>query len=429
MKKIVVLISVWLAMVPVSWAELTIEITQGRDNPTPIAVVPMGLPGEFLKDDISSIVAADLSRTGQFSPMARGDMLSTPRREAEVFYRDWRASNVDYLVVGNMVDNAGQLSLQYELFDVLGQKKILSGTEVGNRQSLRDMAHRISDAVYEKLTGIRGAFSTKLLYVSAVPDVGGKTIYRLLMSDVDGAREKIIVSQTQPLLTPTWAPDGHRIAYVSFETTRPAIFLHDLRTGQRRQMTNFKGLNGAPSWSPDGRKLALVLSKDGSPDVYTLDITTGNLQRITRHFAIETEPAWMPDGKSLIYTSDRGGRPQIYQVNLATGYEERLTFDGRYNARGRVTPDGKGIIMVHQDEGGEFHIARLDLGRGVTTILTDTALDESPSIAPNGAMLLYATKYRGKGILAAVSLDGGVKFRLPSRFGDVREPAWSPFLN
>ena len=248
-----------------------------------------------------------------------------------------------------------------------------------------------------------------------------------MSADVDGAREKVIFESDQPLLTPSWSPDGETIAYVSFETTRPAIFMHNLRTNKRTQLTNFKGLNGAPAWSPDGKQLAMVLSKDGSPDIYVMDVATRKLKRVTRHFAIDTEPSWMRDGKSIVFTSDRGGKPQIYQVTLASGYEERVTFEGNYNARARVVPDGSGIIMVHRSE-RDFQIALLNLQRGSIEILTQTSLDESPSISPNGAMLLYATKHRGKGILAAVSLDGGVKFRLPSRFGDVREPAWSPYL-
>ncbi len=411
-------------------AELTIEITQGRDNPTLIAVVPFAWQGGPLSEDIAAIIDADLERTGQFKPLPRRDMLSTPHKQSEVFYRDWRALDVPYLLVGRIANEQGRIVAGYDLFDVLTQKKILSGAEASSMNGLRAIAHGISDKVYEQLTGIRGAFSTRILYVSAIKRGGrGEFTYRLLISDVDGANEKVLKESNEPILTPVWAPDGESIAYVSFETTRPAIYKQNLRTGQRQQLTNFRGLNGAPSFSPDGKKLALVLSKDGSPDIYVMDLATRQLKRVTKHYAIDTEPSWMPDGKSLIYTSDRGGRPQIYQVDLATGYEERLTFDGSYNARARVTPDGKGIIMVHRDElRGDFHIALMDIKRGTMQVLTDTALDESPSIAPNGAILLYATKSRGKGVLAAASLDGGVKFMLPSRFGDVREPAWSPFL-
>jgi len=411
-----------------SWAQLTIEITKGRDNPTSIAIVPFGWQGVGVaREDVAAIIEADLKRTGQFAPVSRDDMLGSPQQASEVYYRDWRALNVDYLVVGKILPTAEGLVAEYEMFDVYTQRKVLSNRVNGDVNSLRNIAHKVSDGVYEKLTGIRGAFSTRLLYISAIERGNGEFTYRLLVSDVDGANESVVFESDDPLVTPTWAPDGERIAYVSFETTRAAIFMHNLKTGERTQLTNYKGLNGAPSWSPDGKQLAMVLSKDGSPDIYVMDIATRTLKRVTRHFAIDTEPAWMPDGKSIIYTSDRGGKPQIYQVTLANGYEERVTFEGDYNARARVVPDGSGIIMVHRNN-GNYHIAMLDIERGSINILTETSLDESPSISPNGAMLLYATKYQGKGILAAVSLDGGVKFRLPSRFGEVREPAWSPYM-
>lgn len=410
-------------------AQLTIEITQGRDDPTSIAVVPFGWKGTGLPaEDVSAIIETDLQRTGQFTAVDRNDMLGTPQDQSEVYYRDWRALNIDYLLVGKLIPTSQGLVAQYQLFDVYTQKMVLEGRAVGQADRMRAIAHKVSDGVYEKLTGIRGAFSTRLLYVSAIARGENAYTYRLLVSDVDGANESVVYKSNEPILTPTWSPDGETIAYVSFETTRPAIYMHNLRTNQRTQLTNFKGLNGAPSWSPDGRQLAMVLSKDGSPDVYVMDVATRQLKRVTRHFAIDTEPSWMPDGKSLIYTSDRGGKPQIYQVTLANGYEERVTFEGDYNARARVVPDGSGIIMVHRSN-GDYHIALLNIDRGKIQVLTETALDESPSISPNGAMLLYATKHQGKGILAAVSLDGGVKFRLPSRFGDVREPAWSPYLN
>ena len=409
-------------------AELTIEITQGRDNPTSIAVVPFAWQGSgLLPENVSAIVESDLYRSGQFAPLPRGDMLSLPTEQSQVFYRDWRALAVDYLLVGRLKPHQGQVIAEFELFDVYTQKRVLMGEEVASNEQLRSLAHTISDRVYQQLTGIRGAFSTKLLYVSSVNEGGERFKYRLLMSDIDGARERVILSQSQPILTPAWSPDGQTIAYVSFETSRPAIFMHNLSTNQRTQLTNFQGLNGSPAWSPDGKQLAMVLSKDGSPDIYVMDIETRNLKRVTRHYAIDTEPSWLPDGKSLIFTSDRGGRPQLYQVTLSTGYEERLTFEGRYNARGRVLPDGGGVIMVHQGD-TDYRIGLLNIERGSIEILTETSLDESPSIAPNATMLLYATKKNGKGILSAVSIDGGVKFDLPSKFGDVREPAWSPFL-
>lgn len=414
-------------IVPTVSAELVIEITQGRDNPTSIAVVPFEWSGFGLQpQDVADIVESDLLRSGQFSSVARMDMLGQPQRENEVYYRDWRALNVEYLLIGR-ISGTNTLSVEYELYDVYKQERILFANVQGDVSDVRMLAHRVSDQVYQQLTGIRGAFATKLLYVSVERQRVGNDLYRLMLADSDGARAKVVLEQREPILTPTWSPDGENIAYVSFETTRPAIYRHNLSSGKRERLTNFKGLNNAPSWSPDGNSIAMVLSKDGSPDIYVLDLSSRSLMRVTKHYAIETEPDWMPDGKSLIFTSDRGGRPQIYQVMLATGQIERLTYEGKYNARARVSPDGRNLVMVHQRE-DEYRIAIQDLKLDRLQTLTGSVLDESPSIAPNGGMLLYATKYRGKGILAAVSLDGGIKFRLPSKEGDVREPAWSPFF-
>jgi TolB protein len=408
-------------------ADLTIEITQGVDNPTPIAVVPFGWQGGGVApEDVAFVVDSDLARSGQFAPVSRGDMLGRPSTEAEVFYRDWRMLNTEYLLIGRASAAAQQMRIDYELYDVLRQKQVLTGSETGPVSEARMLAHRVSDAVYEKLTGIPGAFATRLLYVS-VSRKAGKDTFRLTLADSDGARPIVLLESSEPVLGPTWSPDGAHVAYVSFETGRPAIFRQELATGRREQLTNFKGLNSSPAWSPDGNTMAMVLSKDGSPDIYLMNLASKHLTRVTRHWAIDTEPTWMPDGKSLLFTSDRGGKPQIYRYDLRSGDTQRVTYDGDYNARARVAQDGRNVAMVHRRE-GLYHIALLDLETNRLHVLTSTALDESPSIAPNGSMVLYATKHAERGILAAVSVDGGVKFRLPAREGDVREPAWSPFM-
>ncbi len=415
-------------------AQLTIEITRGVDNPTRIAVAPLEIiGGPTLPEDIGSVIEANLRRSGQFAPIEREDMLSYPHREQDVHFRDWRAVDAEYLVVGRVENLAGLYQVHYDLYDVLNQRKILSKQVVeGSERQLRDIAHTISDRIYESLTGIPGAFATEVLYVEVLrnrlADGGFDETFRLMRSDADGGRPTMLLESSEPILSPVWSPDGRRIAYVSFETTRPAIFVQDIATGEREQLTDFQGLNGAPAWSPDGDKLALTLSKDGNPEIYTLDIESGNFTRMTQHFAIDTEPSWTADGKGIIFTSNRGGKPQIYQVTLANGRVERLTFEGDYNARGRISPDGRTMVMVHQ-RNGVFHIAAQDLETGTLRILTETHLDESPSIAPNGAMLMYATKRNDKGVLAVVSLDAGTRYFLPSEQGDVREPAWSPYFD
>lgn len=422
-----------IAILLLSWtaqAQLTIEITQGVDNPTRIAVVPMDLDsGASLPEDISQIVIADLERSGLFEAVPQENMLSFPGREDEVFYRDWRLLDTEYLLIAQVEETAGIYEVSYELYDVLSERRAMRRQVVeGSAGQLRSIAHTISDKIYQTITGIRGAFSTQVIYVEVVRDEDDRDLFRLMRSDADGARPVMLLESREPILSPVWSPDGRRVAYVSFETSRPAIFVQNLATGERRQLTDFSGLNGAPAWSPDGRKLAMVLSKDGNPEIYTLDLASNRFTRITNHFAIDTEPSWTGDGKGIVFTSNRGGKPQIYQVTLASGQVERLTFEGEYNARGRISPDGESMVMVHQRE-GVFHIAAQDLDSGTLRILTETHLDESPSIAPNGAMLIYATRYREKGVLAVVSLDAGTRYYLPSKQGDVREPAWSPFFD
>lgn len=405
-------------------AELTIEITQGVDNPTRIGISPITHDGKSLPEDVSKIVSADLERSGLFQSIPKRDMLSFPATIKEVYYRDWRILGAEYLVVGKTSQRDGIYQITFSLLEVHSSKAVFTKVVKGSNTQLRDLAHYISDEIYLAVTGIPGAFSTRVAYVTAIPS-GGKMKFRLMVSDVDGARERLMLESKEPIMSPAWSPDAKHLAYVSFETGRPAIFRQNLATAKREQLTNFRGLNGAPAWSPDGKRLALVLSKDGNPEIYTFDLQSRRFTRRTKHFAIDTEPNWTPDGKSLIFTSDRGGSPQIYKLVIATGQVERLTFTGSYNARPRLAADGRTLVMVHRNN-GRFHIASQDLVTGDVRVLTQTHLDESPTVAPNGAMLLYATKKGNKGVLAAVSLDAGVKFFLPARFGDVREPAWSP---
>lgn len=408
-------------------AQLEIQVTRGIDNPTSIAIAPFAWDGlGAAPEDFAQIIDSDLARSGQFSPVSRRDMLSLPTRAEDIFYRDWRAIAARYLVIGRVSKDA-QLRVEFALYDVERGIQLFSSQVVGPEFEARMIAHRVADVIYEKLTGIQGAFATRLIYVSVTRNPDGKDFYRLTVADADGQRPIVLLEGRDPILAPSWSPDGKEVAYVSFESSRPAIYRQVLSTGAREQLTNFRGLNNSPVWSPDGKSMALVLSKDGSPDIYLLDLATKQLTRLTRHYAIDTEPTWMPDGKSLLFTSDRGGRPQIYRYTLATGKVDRVTFEGRYNARARVAEDGRNVALVHQRD-GRFHVAVFDLITERMTVLTETSLDESPSIAPNGSLVIYATKRGERSVLSAVAVDGGVKFSLPARSGSVQEPAWSPML-
>ena len=406
---------------------LTIQVNRGARNPTPIAVVPFSWNGAgFSGDQIADIVSSDLYRSGQFAPIAKENMLSFPHRDAEVVYRDWRMSGAEYLVVGSLQQGGdGSLVANFFLCNVNGQKTMFTKTIQGGANNLRDLAHFISDAVYESLTGFKGVFQTRVVFVRAEKSKGRET-FKLMIADQDGAREQVLMSSKEPILSPDWSPDGTQVAYVSFEGRKPGIYLQTIASGKRERLTAFTGLNGAPQFSPDGSKLAMCLSKDGNPEIYIMDLGSRQLQRVTNHFGIDTEPSWTPDGRAIIFTSSRGGKPQLYKVSLGSGQVDRMTFEGDYNAHGHMTEDGKLIVMVHRRE-GIFHTAVQDVKSGRISILTQTDLDESPTLAPNGRMMMYATKAGNRGVLATVSVDGGVQVQLPSQGGDVREPAWGPF--
>ena len=412
-------------------AQLNIVITQGVDNPVPVAVVPFEWGGfGVLDENIDEVISNNLRNTGEFTSIASVNMLSQPHEQDEVYFRDWRFLGSEYLLIGKISSNENSelIQVQYEFFDVLREERLFGEVITGNESQLRDVAHKISDLVFEEITGVRGAFSTKILYVTE----DRKLMYpfRLEMADADGGRPRILWEGEEPIMSPSWSPDGTQIAYVSFETGRSQIFIQNISSGVREQLTNFTGINSSPVFSPDGNRLAMVSSKDGNPDIYVMDLRTHEIQRITNHFAIDTEPSWTPDGLALIFTSQRSNTPQIYRVDLETRWEERLTFEGNYNARARMLSDGNNMIIVHRyDNNDDFHISVLNLERGTIRILTDTALDESPSIAPNASMVIYASKSGDRGILNAVSIDGRVKFQIPSAQGNVREPAWSPFLD
>jgi TolB protein len=406
--------------------ELTIEITRGiADSAAPIAVVPFGAQVPT-SEDMAGIIAGNLKRSGRFEVPPPESYPSRPSELSQVNFGDWRTLQVDHLVVGQIRPGpAGNVTVQFQLANIYEGRPLLERTYTVPPQQLRRLAHVISDLIYQTLTGEPGAFDTRIAYVTANRRPGGAD-YALMVADSDGYNPQVVLRSNEPLMSPSWSPDGNRLAYVSFEGRRMQIVMQDVYSGARRVVASYPGINGAPSWSPDGQRLAFALSRDGNPEIYVYNLAGGGLLRVTNSSAIDTEPVWTPDGGSLVFTSDRGGSPQLYQVSAAGGQPRRLTFEGDYNARPSVSSDGRYLAMAHR-RGGVFYIAVQDLQSGQMRVLTEGGLDESPSFAPNGRMVIYATSEgRGRGVLAAVSVDGRVRQRLQLRSSDVREPAWSP---
>ncbi len=408
---------------------LEIEITQGVEGALPIAVVPFPYTGKGNPpaQDVAAVITADLGRSGRFRTLPLKDMLARPSRADRVDFRDWRAVNVENLVIGEVLPNGPSgFMVKFRLYDVFRGEQITGFSLPTTQHDLRSTAHQIADMIYEELIGQRGAFNTRIAYITSIRDRKGKETVHLRVADADGYNPQTIVSSRDPLVSPAWSPDGRRLAYVSFEKGRPSIWVQEVFSGKRRKLTSFKGINGAPAWSPDGRYLALTLSKDGNPDIYIMDVRRRSLRPLTRHWAIDTEPAWSPDGKYIVFTSDRGGSPQIYRMPASGGKAERITFEGGYNARASYAPDGRYLTLVTRVN-GDYRIGMLDTSSGDLQVMSRGKLDESPSFAPNGSMIIYAGRDRGKGVLAAVSTDGRVRQRLALQAGDVREPAWSPY--
>jgi TolB protein len=416
-----VLLTLWTG--PAS-AVLSIDIRQGVRDPLPVAVVPFAWEGDGQRPfDVSALVAADLKRSGLFRLIGEQAFISRPHTPEGVTYKDWRLVGADALVIGRMRPaGAGRVEVRFRLFDVYSQRQITGVRYEVDRGGLRDVGHRIADAIHTELIGWSGAFNTRLAYV-----VKEGQRFRLMVADADGANPRAVLTSKQPLMSPAWAPDGESLAYVSFEQGRSMVYRQDLASGKRTTLAAFDGINSAPDFSPSGDRLALTLSRDGNPELYVLDLASRRLSRLTRHGAIDTEPSWGPDGESLIFTSDRGGGPQLYRVPAEGGEVKRLTFEGGYNAAPSWSPKGERVAFVHGD-GNRFAIAVMDLSSGSMRRLTGMGPNESPSFAPNGRTILYATQAAGgAGELATVSVDGNVQQRLKrKRSGDVREPAWSP---
>ena len=425
----------WLALLICSidaHAQFVVEVTRGQTQAIPIAVVPFA-PAEVTAAsfDVAQLVSDDLLRSGRFKTMDVKDMIDQPHSGANIAFDDWRRLNNDYMVVGSLQSVAGdRYNITYELYNVLTRQRLLGFQINANKPGLRVASHQIADAVFEKILGIRGAFNTRIAYVAALGHVPNK-VYQLVLADADGENPHVVTESKEPLMSPAWSPDGTELAYVSFEQRLSTIYVQNVKSGERRRVSAHAGVNQAPSWSPDGKKLALTLStRDGNLDVYVLDLATQALQRITDDPGIDTEPQWSKDGQSLYFTSDRAGGPQIYKIGIKPGEKpRRLTFQGSYNARPRISPDESQLCFVTQVDGG-YRIATMDLrGHGDVQVLTKGPADVSPSYAPNGAVVLYASRDHGRGVLALVSADGHVQQRLVASEGELQEPAWAPFAN
>jgi TolB protein len=412
-------------------AQLQIDITRGVTDPVPVAVVPFASAAPASGAlDVASVIERDLVSSGRFRSVERAAMPSQPNRALGVEAARWRAARADYVVVGRLSLSGANVTLRFDLVNALNGQTLLDDEGITVPQAtLRHGAHRVADAIFRKLTGVRGAFSTRVAYVT-VAGAPPTQRYQLLIADADGENPRVAMQSSQPIMSPAWSPDGEWLAYVSFENKVAAVFVQRVRTGERRQVSARTGHNGAPSFSPDGRKLALALSgSSGNFDVFVLDLATQNLVRITDDPAIDTEPSWSADGQTLYFTSDRGGGPQIYAGPAQAGARaRRITFGVPYAATPRISPDGRQLAVVTQ-EGGAFRIAMVDLASGTVSSLTRGSLDESPSFAPNGAVLIYAGREGGQGVLATVSVDGLISTRLKSGQGEVREPVWGPFTD
>ena len=402
-------------------AELTIEITGAGANRIPVAIADFG--GDAgLSRALTGVVRGDLERSGLFRMIdASGVALneSTPP-----VYADWKNRGADALSAGSLGRSPdGRQEARFRLYDVNKQTALAGAAFVATTPMLRAAGHHIADVIYEKLTGEPGVFATRIAYVVK----GGGSRYELFIADADGQNEQAALRSREPIISPVWSPDGTRLAYVSFENKKPVVYVHSLATGQRIVVANFKGSNSAPAWSPDGRRLAVVLSKEGGSQIFMVNADGTGVQRVTYGNSINTEPVFAPDGQSLYFTSDRGGSPQIYRSGVNGGDAQRVTFEGTYNVTPRISPDGKSLAFITRRE-GSFRLAVMDLASRQVQVLTDSHKDESPSFAPNGRMILIATEIGGRGVLSAVSIDGRIKQRLSISAGDVREPAWGPFI-
>tara|TARA_Y100000768_G_scaffold384548_1_gene368811 strand:+ start:2427 stop:3683 length:1257 start_codon:yes stop_codon:yes gene_type:complete len=405
----------------VTISELILEITQGTDDPYRVAIVEFS-GDKDISNNVVQILKNNLRRTGEFVIFSNEDLISTPKDENEIIFNDFKILNIDYLIVGNILNDRSNITAEYEIFDIKRGSKVRSSTVYGIPNKNRQLAHYISDGVYEEITGIEGVASTKILYVTE------DDYFRLVVADADGKNEQTLLESSEPIISPSWSPDSKKVAYVSFETGMAKVFIQDIASGKRELVIENSTQISSPSWSPDGKFLSLTMYQDGNAEIYILNLKNKNLTRLTNHYAIDTESTWSPKGSKIMFTSGRSGSPQLYEIDLrkSNAIPKRITFEGNYNAKGSYLPNNEGIVFVHR-KNMTFQIALKYFDENFIRPLTDSQLDESPSISPNGNVIVYAIKDEGMGLLSGVTLSGA-KFRLPATEGAVREPAWSGFL-
>ena len=413
---------------PLCFGELFLEITKGSEDPFRIAMVPF--EGNLrISKQLNEIMQNDLVRTGEFSILNEDSLLPIKIVNEDLIYSDWKLLGIDFLVTGSILQSNNSLDINYEIYDISKKRKIRSSKVFGIPNQIRQLAHYTSDGIYESITGIKGIAATRLLYVNEIKDSEFISTYKLMLADSDGANEKTLLSSSDPIISPSWSPDGKRVAYVSFETGMAKVFIQEISSGRREVVLSKNTQISSPSWSPDGKYLSLTLYQDGNAEIYILRLRDRTLTRMTKQFAIDTESSWSPKGNKLLFTSGRSGSPQIYELDLRklNPKAKRISFEGTYNAKASYLPKEEGIIFVHRTEDGLFHIALKYKRENFIRILTEAKMDESPSVAPNGNMVIYGIREDDQSMLAGFSLSGA-RFKLPASNGEVREPAWSNFL-
>jgi len=427
MKKNLFLVA--LLLFPIfTYGELFLEITKGSEDPYRVAMIPFEGNSRVSKQ-LNDIMRNDLIRTGEFSILDEELLLPVKIINDELVFSDWKLLGIDYLVTGTIANANNSLDISYEIFDIHKKRKVRSSKVFGIPNQIRQLAHYTSDGIYESITGIKGIAATRLLYVNEIKDSRFISIYKLMLADSDGANEKVLLSSSEPIISPSWSPDGKRVAYVSFETGIAKVFIQEIASGKREAVLSQDTQISSPSWSPDGKYLSLTLYQDGNAEIYILRLRDRTLTRMTNQFAIDTESSWSPKGNKILFTSGRSGSPQIYELDLRklNPKAKRISFEGTYNAKASYLPNEEGVIFVHRSSDGLFHIAMKYKRENFIRVLTEAKMDESPSVAPNGNMVIYGIKEDDLSMLAGFSLSGA-KFKLPASEGEVREPAWSNFL-